>query len=48
MAQETLLHVTRSVEGKGSGGPRIHVCTAESPCCSPETITTLLSGCTPI
>ena len=37
-----------SVEGKGSRGPWTRVCRAESLCYSPETITMLLIGCTPI
>ena len=34
--------------GEGFGGERIHVCVWLTLCCSPETITTLLIGYTPL
>ena len=39
-----------SQEGRGLGGKWIHayICVAESLCCSPETITALLIGYTPV
>ena len=50
----TLLSVLWQPRWKGSLGKKgymcvyIHICVAESLCCSPETITTLLIGYTPI
>jgi len=50
-AQGTLLSVMwQPVDGKGVWGRigYMYVCIAESLCCPPETITTLLISCTPI
>ena len=46
MAQGTLLS---GLDGRGAWGRMdTHICMAETLCCPPETITTLLTGCTPI
>ena len=48
-AQRTLLNVMQSLDGKGVWGRRdTCMCTAESLCCPPETITVLLIGYTSI
>ena len=36
-----------SLDGRGVWG-RMEACVAESLCCAPETITTVLIGCTPV
>ena len=49
MAHGTLLKVTWQPEQKGSLGENGYsICMAESLCCSPETITTLLISYAPI